>query len=171
MVVMLPSALIAFFKVYQYLVLKNDFEKSTLNKSLSNLFKILNFYALIYYAVDMICYIALGKIVMICYKGFFLHHMASFIGLYFAYCKDLYWFEMLIGAGHAMNLTFPKIKILQYVYVGYMFLSNVMLFIKPYSGNKYVKLTRYCYPFAYIAFFILLRNNCLGMMDTTNIKI
>ena len=39
MVVMLPSALIAFFKVYQYLVLKNDFEKSTLNKSLSNLFR------------------------------------------------------------------------------------------------------------------------------------
>lgn len=171
--ILIPSTIITLYKIYQFIKFGNDSEPNTLNKSLSTLFKVLNSYCFVYYFFDCACYIMLGKIMQVCYQGFFLHHITSLVALYniFHYKKQIYWFEMLVGTGHAWNLTFPTVSTLQYVYIGYMFLSNFMVFMKPYSENKWIKRTKYCYPFAYLAFLILLKFDCLGMMDTSNTEL
>lgn len=170
--VMVPSMIIALFKIYQYRSSRSDLKDTLLNRNLSLAYKILNCYCLIYYTLDCLTFAVLGFLAQRCYQFFLLHHFASIyaLGNAFHYTKQIFWFEAFVGSMHSIVLAFPNSSILQYIYFASLILSHYMLYAKPYYNYDAAKRTTYCYPVAYLALILLFTFDCLGMMDVENIN-
>lgn len=166
----LPGLLIVAYKLaIDYGTQKNAFKKW--EPIVDWIFRTIFGYCFIYYILDSLSIILLGRLFKTCYLVYFLHHIFSGLGLrlVFSTKKRIFWFEALVATMHSFVLTYPKINLMQYCYVSSFVILVIMIFVKPYClFDECVSIRKYIVP-VLLSFVGMQYYNCLNMLDAVHV--
>lgn len=164
-----PGAVILLLKFYLYLR-GQDLAPSKLNRWTDVAFRWLGGYCFVYYILDSLSILLLGRIGHICYQAYFMHHFASTMALFhvFSFQKPFLWFEVLLSVMHNVVLSFPSLPLLQYVYVGTFLNLTAQVFLAPYKNLPQCRSIRKYIPLALVSFGMMKYFSCLHMLDAVN---
>ena len=166
---LLPGVLIVVLKLY-LVWRKEHLSHTVLNRKVDTIFRIVFTYCFVYYAVDSITILLLGRILKKCYQAYFVHHLTSLLNLrlVFSPSKPFFWQETLLAVSHSFVLSYPKYAVYQYVYVSTFIVYTSLLFVSPYSTYPQCQSMKKFVPPALISFAMMKVFGCLDMLDAVN---
>ena len=143
---------------------------TSLNRWTDFAFRWLFMFCFVYYAIDSLSIVLLGRFFHICYQSYFMHHFASVMALLhvFSTKKPFFWFETLLAVMHSFVLSFPAVPAMQYLYIGSFVNLTVQVHRAPYKNIPDCWGIRKYIPVAFISFGMMKYFDCLHMLDAVN---